>query len=813
MNLFKPNLALRMVLVIVGIEIIMLSLLVWNSVRLISSSHAELFERTVTEETFLLADSLATGLTFRDRAILKDVLFLLKDKENLVYAQVTDRTDAISATIGNPPHNALPDTSYKQALKDGIYDVEHRVELGNQFLGTLKAGFSIEEVEKLTNETRLQNATIALLMLVLSILVTVATGVYLMRRFDILNAGALALKSGNLEHRIPVKTNDEIGDLADTFNQLAEHLENTQAELQKEHQALEEKTRHLHTLLNGVNAVIFEANARNIGFRFVSNEAACLLKYPIDAWYEDKFWMNQIYEEDLDRVYSQWLECAQPAGRCTQDYRVFDSEGELLWIRHIANFEENSDGVLIARGLLIDITEEKHNADHISYLATHDSLTGLINRHQFFQEIKTQVQMANRYGHQSALLFIDLDQFKYINDTFGHFAGDECLIQVAKTLHASIRMSDILCRLGGDEFAIILPIVKHGEAEEFAHLLLQRLNEKKITYSGHHSYISASIGIVLFPLHGKNPDDLLAKADLAMYNAKNLGRNRYFSYRDDSGEDNFMEKKIHWATEIKSALSEDRFRLHYQPIIDLQTDSLSHYEVLLRMLDRNGNIIEPSDFIDVAERFGLIYDIDKWVIENAIRMQNYLNIAGHSPAFAINLSGFFFGSEECLRYVRKQIELYRIDPTKLIFEVTETVALRDLEKATTFIDSLRKLGCRFALDDFGVGFASFQYLKNLTIDYIKIDGHFIRDLHIEPQDLVFVKAILTVAQSLGIETIAEFVDNHLITAKLKDIGVEKGQGYHWSPPRELHEFYDASFFSYADKRISTAKPKNLLMVD
>lgn len=782
----KLNFATRLVLVVVGIEIIMLTILVWNSVRLINSSHAELFERTVVEETLLLSDSLSSGLAYRDRAILLDALSLLKDKENLVYAEVLDRTGLVMASIGQAPVDPTPDQNYQQALNDGIFDVTHQVKLSNQFLGTLNVGFSISEIQKITDETRFQNTSIAVIELILSITVTIILGLYLMRRINTLKQGALALKNGLLYHRIPMLKNDEIGELALTFNQLAEHLDNTQAELKREHEALEQKTRHLQTLLNGIDAIVFEADAKTMNFMFVSAEATSLLGYPLSAWSRNGFWLEIIYPDDLNSTLTQLQKLYLPDSRCSMDYRVRSSSGQLLWLRHIASIEPDGDN-LIARGLLLDISEEKKAAKHISYLASHDSLTNLFNRRKCLEEIQIQVDLACRYQHQSALLFIDLDQFKYINDTFGHLAGDECLIQVSQTLKSSVRSSDILSRLGGDEFAIIMPIVKKNEAEAFAQQLLQRLSSQRICYGEQCSYISASVGLVIFPLHGTQPSELLAKADVAMYNAKNQGRNRFHIFKDDGSDAEFMEEKVHWVNEIKNALSDNRFKLFFQPIIDIASNTISHYEVLVRMVSKSGEIIPPSQFIETAERFGLIYEIDKWVIKNAIEAQNSLPESNEVPSIAINLSGRHFGSDECFQLVNQMIHKYNVKPEKLIFEVTETVALENFDQARDFINSLRNLGCRFALDDFGVGFASFQYLKSLPVDFIKIDGNFIRELHIEAQDQVFVKAIWTVANSLGICTIAEYVENEEILNELKDVGVEMGQGFYWSEPQELED--------------------------
>jgi diguanylate cyclase (GGDEF)-like protein/PAS domain S-box-containing protein len=781
------RLSSRLILAVVVIEAVMLSLLVWNSVRLISSSHAKLLEQSTREQTLLLANSLAPGLAFDDRATLEDVLSLLKDKQNLVYAIVYNRSGRILASVGStaPEHRGGPvDHTYADARRDGVFDVERPIVVAGQPLGGLRAGYSIAGVEALTRRTRWQNTTIAGLELALTITATVLLGLVLTRHLRQLENGARALSRGDLRHRIDIRSGDEIGDLATAFNDLAAHLERTQAALQQEHDSLEREKRHLDTLLNSVNAVVWEADTAAGRFNYVSREAENQLGYPQREWLEPGFLARHLHPDDRDWVLEAMRSRSEQPGSFTLDFRMLDQGGRCLWIRNIAACETGTEGRVTLRGLMLDITDEKAADEHILFLAEHDALTGLYNRRRFQEELEQHVSYTRRYGHQGALLFIDLDQFKYINDSFGHQQGDDFLIQVANRLGAKLRNTDLLGRLGGDEFAVLLPRGDEREAAQVAQALLDALAVKDVEIrGGGYAHISASIGIVLFPDHGTSWGELLARADAAMYVAKDRGRNRYHLFREGDRNVARMYAKVHWEERIRTALQNDNFVLHYQPVVNLVTGAISHHEALLRMRGEDGNLVTPGAFLDVAERFGLIREIDHWVLDTAIRIQGESLRSGNPVRLALNLSGRHFGHTEVLELVRQSIERHQADPTSIIFEVTETAAVENLGEAQVFIEALRGLGCRFALDDFGIGFSSFYYLKNLQVDYVKIDGSFVRQLHAERSDAIFVKAMTDLAHGLGITAIAECIEHAGSVEILRDLGVDMGQGYYFGRPQ------------------------------
>jgi diguanylate cyclase (GGDEF)-like protein/PAS domain S-box-containing protein len=779
----RLKLSTRIISLVVVLQAVMMFLLIWNSTRLMDRGHAEIFQHAVWSKGLLLANALAPGLAYDDPATLQDVFALARRDSNLVFADVHNRDGISLAGFGKNRDFATPDNSYQDALRDGIYDVVLDVSLAGQSLGTLHMGYSVHDAARLNAETRFQNTLIALLGLGVTLVATVLLVMLLTRNLRRLEAGAQALARDQLDYRIQVDSSDEIGDLAQSFNHLAQHLSETQAALQGKHLALKRETRFLQTLLDGIDAVIMEARPPACQFSYVSREAENLLGYPMEDWLQPGFWMRHVFPEDRGWLEDTFAKHVKNGESFKADFRMTHQQGHVLWVRAINNVELSGDGDPIVRGLLLDITEHKTAEDRILYLAEHDPLTGLINRHRFQRELERAISYSQRYEQTGAVLFVDLDQFKYVNDTYGHQYGDEYLLDISRRLSRVLRRTDILGRLGGDEFGVIIPKTTDAEAYTIGMSLLGALAQENLELDGRSVPASASIGVALFPNQSAVPSDLLAKADAAMYTAKHKGRSQVHIYSDNDNELWNMQAKIHWEERIRWALSDDRFQLFYQPVVDLRSGLITHYEVLLRMIGENGELITPAAFIETAERFGLIREIDKWVVQAAIARQGNSVAEAQPVSLAINLSGRHFNSQDMLQLVQESIDKYGADAGSLMFEVTETEAVENLHQAREFINALRKLGCRFALDDFGIGFSSFQYLRNLPVDYVKIDGSFVRNLHVDADDRIFVKAIVELAQGLGIPCIAEFVENGHIVEVLKKLGVNLGQGYHLARPQ------------------------------
>ncbi len=451
------------------------------------------------------------------------------------------------------------------------------------------------------------------------------------------------------------------------------------------------------------------------------------------------------------------------------DYPVRDREGR--FIGHLWIYE--------------DITHERQTAEQLVYLAERDALTGLYNRHRFQQELARAMLETDRHQSRCAVMFFDLDEFKAINDSYGHRAGDALLIRVAGEIGALVRRNEVLARLGGDEFAILLPGAENNEAEALADRVVRAVGQIPFRFEGQNLRVTTSLGIAYYPGHAIDTDDLVARADIAMYQAKASGKNTWRVYRADAGADSEMRNRLSWNERISNALEKDLFLLHFQGVYRADDGALSHLEALVRMADESqpGQLIMPAHFILLAEKSGRILDIDRWVIREVLRR---LAANPAIPPIAVNVSGRSLSEPTLPQFIADELRACGVDAHRFIVEITETAAVSDLHDAQRMIEALRQLGCGVCLDDFGVGFASFAYLKHLHVDTIKIDGVFIRNLADDPANQVFVQAMVSVALGLGKSVLAEYVEDSRTLALLRQFGVDLVQGYHLDRPVADH---------------------------
>ncbi len=432
-----------------------------------------------------------------------------------------------------------------------------------------------------------------------------------------------------------------------------------------------------------------------------------------------------------------------------------------------------------------DITRERQTAEQLIYLAERDSLTGLYNRHRFQEELARALSEAERRNFQVALLFFDLDEFKYINDTFGHRAGDAMLIRVSGEVGTIVRNSELFSRLGGDEFAILASGATPAEAEALAERIVRAISQIPVRFDGHNLRLTTSLGIAFYPEHAASAEELIAHADSAMYQAKEAGKNAWRTYRPELDDSLKMVRHLSWNERINQALEQGLLQLHFQGVYHARDQQLAHLEALVRMIDleKPDQLIMPGHFITHAEKSGKIRDIDRWVIGEVIAI---LARSEQVPAMAVNISGRSFDDPTLPQYISEQLERHGVAPHRLLVELTETSAVTDLHDAQRFIKSLRLTGCPVCLDDFGTGFSSFAYLKHLNADVLKIDGLFIRNLHNDHDNQVFVKAIVDVARGMHKTTVAEFVENADILDMLRRFGIDMVQGYHLDMPKADH---------------------------
>jgi diguanylate cyclase (GGDEF)-like protein len=436
-----------------------------------------------------------------------------------------------------------------------------------------------------------------------------------------------------------------------------------------------------------------------------------------------------------------------------------------------------------------DVSQERRLQRALSYQATHDALTGLINRREFEHRINETLQ-ASRSDHEirHVVLYLDLDQFKVVNDTCGHQAGDRLLKQVTSVLQTRIRTSDTLARLGGDEFGVLLLDCTLEMAQRIAEGLRQAIRDFRFVWQDRIMNVGVSIGIAEMSGDAETLSTIMSAADVACYAAKESGRNRVHTYNQGHAPDRLRE--MQWVSRINRACEENRLELHCQPIVAIRagTEAFRQFELLLRMRDENGQLVQPAEFIPAAERFNLMPALDRWVVRQACQHLAHKRADDLSRApytITINVSTTTINDEQFLDYVIAEMATADLSPGALCFELTESTAMSSLAAATRFIHELRKRGCKFSLDDFGSGLSSFLFLKNLPVDYIKIDGSFVQNVAQDVIDRSMVEAITQIGRTMGIATIAERVDSAEVLNQLAELGVQYAQGHYIAAPQPV----------------------------
>ncbi|MGH8502040.1 MAG: two-component system response regulator [Gammaproteobacteria bacterium] len=465
--------------------------------------------------------------------------------------------------------------------------------------------------------------------------------------------------------------------------------------------------------------------------------------------------------------------------------------GHPLWVRESARVMTDAQGNPCVLVVCEDISEAHYLSQQLAHQASHDDLTGLVNRREFERRLQRVLKTAREDGSEHALCYLDLDQFKIINDTCGHIAGDELLRRLADLLKKSVRQRDTLARLGGDEFGVLMEQCSLAQARQVADDLRKLIERFRFTWDNAQFHVGASVGLVPITAGSEDISSVLSAADSACYVAKDAGRNRVHEYDVSDTLTSRRDTEIKRVLQIDRALEEGRFTLYYQPIVSIATGKTAglHYELLVRMRGKDGRILAADSFLQTAERFNLVPKLDRWVVNTAFTwLKDHPAQLERTFLCAINLSGHSLVDEEFCYAVLYQLEKSGIPPEKICFEVTETAAIVNMTKAMRFISVLKERGCLFSLDDFGSGLSSFAYLKNLPVDFLKIDGQFVKDIVDDPTDFEMVKSINGIGHVMGKKTIAEFVENDAILQKLRDIGVDYAQGYGIGRPQPLEEF-------------------------
>ena len=469
-------------------------------------------------------------------------------------------------------------------------------------------------------------------------------------------------------------------------------------------------------------------------------------------------------------------------------YSSLEDDHEL--IRNIAigdsTFEQKviyNKETKLFRMYIWDITKLRNLTQKMTYQATHDALTNLINRREFERRLEQAAEETKFNNKNHSLCYMDLDQFKAVNDSCGHAAGDELLKQLSSKINLIIREADTFARLGGDEFGLLLISCPIEKAAIIAEEVRKIVEDFRFHWDGKTFKVGISIGIVILNKQSGSITEIQSAADTACYIAKEQGRNRVHIYEADSTATTKHANETNWLNRINIALDNDKFVLYFQKIASINNDDYEHYEVLIRMISEDGKTIPPNSFIPAAERFDIMSSVDSWVIKNILlimQKEQYVNIN-----FSVNLSGQSLGDLKFMQNCIDQITDSEINPAQLCFEITETAMIANLSNAIRSISILRGLGCKIALDDFGSGLSSFAYLKNLPVDYLKIDGSLIKDIENDKVNITMVKSIIHIGQSMGLETIAEYVENDTVLNLLRDLKIDFIQGYGVAKPVPL----------------------------
>jgi diguanylate cyclase (GGDEF)-like protein/PAS domain S-box-containing protein len=531
--------------------------------------------------------------------------------------------------------------------------------------------------------------------------------------------------------------------------------------------AVEEAERRYRTLVERLPVVTYSAELGPAGsWTYVSPQIEDMTGYTAEEWMADpELWFRRLHPSDRDEVVRAEARVAREGGRLDVEYRLLARNGDVVWVRDEGvSTPAHDGGPGMVEGVLVDITEQRRAAESLRYHAEHDVLTGLVNRRRFEEELERCG--GDPKGSGGAVVIVDVDHFKFVNDSLGHEAGDAVLRGVASSLRERVGARGLPARLGGDEFAVLLPGAGEQEARDLAMSLLQAVRSRETRVP-----VTASAGISVFdggPTH--DPGDALVAADIALYEAKEGGRDRVATFTGQQGQ------RLTWVGRIRRAIEEERLVLHSQPIVDLGTGATVGEELLVRMLDEDGELVMPSAFLPTAERFGLIRDIDRWVVSRA------LELTAGGRRVSVNLSARSVSDPELTSRVERGLRHAGADPSLLVFEITETAAAADMDDVRAFAERVRALGCGLALDDFGTGFGSFIYLKHLPVRELKIDMEFVRHVSHSPADRRLVESIVMIARALDVRTVAEGVEDEATLRLLRRYGVDRAQGWHLGAP-------------------------------
>lgn len=759
----------KLLLASILVELIMLGLLIGNSVRLIDQHLSQQSDARIHAIELAYKTAVAVPLASRDYATLRDILDGWRKAEDVSYLVVTDRQGRVLATSGRVAEHALPPPG-NDATGEDLIHVRFNVDYLNQIYGQVQYGLSTRNIREAKRELLVQSSVIALLEIFATMLLLSLIGYWLTRHFSALMEASARIAAGDYSFRLKVKSNDEVGQLAARFNQMAGAVQSridALSESEQRSRAIADYTYGWENWFapDGSLRWVNPAVERVTGYS--AAECHAMHDYP----------QQLVFGDDWALILNcHHLALSGQTGH-DQEFRIRRKDSRVIWVALSWQpiFDEAGIG-LGYRTSIRDISLEHHAREELVYQASHDALTGLHNRRAFERELEAALAALRSGGEERALLYIDLDQFKLVNDTCGHSAGDQLLREISIIMRNSVQ-EGFLARLGGDEFGLLLH-ANLVDAKRRAEKLIDSIRGHAFVYQGKHFNIGASIGMVAFKDATQGIDELLIAADQACYAAKDMGRDRIEIYTPDNAYYQSQRAQFFSVAQIIAALKEDRLELHFQRIVPLHAELAAHIEILLRMIGDQGRLISPGIFIPAAERFNLMPQVDRWVVDRVCYLLGQGDQHEYSETvIAINLSGGTLSADDLGDFVASCFSRYAINPANICFEITETAAIGNLDRARGFITRVRNMGATVALDDFGAGLSSFAYLRQLEVDFLKIDALFVKNLDTDVRDKAVVRSIMEVARVHGIKTIAEYVHKPIIAEILREMGVDYAQGY------------------------------------
>ena len=668
-------------------------------------------------------------------------------------------------------------------------------------LNVLRGEIESASVTDMTSATGIANQLSRALWLISLITIVLTAAGYLFFEYIVRRPIAnvvSALKSeaqGQKASHMPRTTTTETRDLIEAFDHM--------------HSQVHSRQERLQTILDNTaeGIITFNAHGRIEGYNQAANRLFGWAEHEVlgqsisvliqrDILAEPGSYLTRLLNNELDGLVGEEGEISG------------QRKGGVLFPMAIKISGMWLEGQRLYTALVADNSERRAILEHLRAKTEHNDLTGIHNRSYFLAELERVVEHARRGHHASTLLYIDLDNFKYVNDTLGHLAGDRLLIEVSQLLRERARRSDLIARLGGDEFIMLLHDTRAEEAQAIAESFRKALAAYRFRQASAQVDVGCSIGVAMINAETHSAEQVLSRADFACHLAKREGRNRVhiFDVQDEANV-TALSLDMGWSRRIKDAIVHNRFVLAGQPIVDTRNLQTSAHEILIRLRDEQGALIMPSGFLPAAERFGLSADIDRWVIANAIRLLAGQRRESPELRYSINLSGQTLSEPAVCDLVIHELRRSNLDPAALTFEVTETVAIANMALAETFLARLKEIGCSTALDDFGAGMSSFAYLRELPVDYVKIDGRFVRNLAGNATDRAMVRAMNDIAHALGKKTIAEFVEDEGCFQLLREYGVDYAQGFHLGRPEVVPAAADSSTGTDAEQRVVYLKPR------